>query len=148
MTTTMGSDRWSGGTEHDRFAVQEHHVLSPATDICVLTVQGDLDLLTVPLLDTAVRTVLAATPATTHLVVDVAQVRFVSCAGLRWLLDAPDLGRLAGSQQLHLSGLSNRVVARPLELIALSDLLHARSAGGVPAHVHPDLARALNALAA
>lgn len=156
MTTTILSDHphnhshshtAEGHTEQSRFAVREHHVLDSAADICVLTVHGEIDLATVPLLDAAVRAQLAATPTTTHLIVDVTQVRFLSCAGLRWILDAPDLAQLTGSQ-LHLSGLVNRVVARPLQLTDLGGLLEVHPALGGLFHLHPTLTHALNALAA
>lgn len=75
---------------------------------------------------------------------DVAQIRFVSCAGLRWLLDTPALSQVKRSQ-VHLAGMSNRAVARPLELITLG-LLHAPCASrGL--RVHPNLVQALRTLA-
>lgn len=65
MNTTTASGRSSTCAESCGVAVREQHVLSSAIDICILTVQGEIDLMTLPLLDTAVRKLLAAIPATT-----------------------------------------------------------------------------------
>lgn len=147
MTTTILSDHSDHHAHADRFAVRERRVLGAAADLCVLTVHGEIDVATVPLLDAAVRAQLATSRLTTHLIVDVTQVRFLSCAGLRWLLDAPDLAQLAGAQ-LHLCGLASRAVARPLLLTEMDGFLEVHRAPGGLFHVHPTLAHALNALAA
>lgn len=143
---STGSSPPVGNAGDEPFALQVHHVLHPSVDICILTVHGDLDLATVPLLDAAVRKHLTTLPAATQVIVDVGQLRFLSCAGLSWLLNVPDLAQLRGVQ-LHLSGLANRAIARPLELTELGGLLRAHPASGGLFHVYPSLAHALNAVA-
>ncbi|MGI8815686.1 MAG: STAS domain-containing protein [Pseudonocardia sp.] len=106
----------------------------PTQVFCVLALDGEVDLLTAPLFDDAVREQLAASPG--HLIVDLTQVRFMGASGLRCLLEARDLAQLRGSQ-LHLAGLANRAVARPLQICALLGLFD----------THSSLAEALNTLA-
>lgn len=56
----------------------------PAHDVCVVTVAGELDMVTTPLLEACLRNQLRTTPR--HLVVDLQQVRFLSSSGLNCLL--------------------------------------------------------------
>ncbi len=136
--------------------VSVHHL---SADICVLAVDGEVDLGTAGQLAAAVRIQLAApgprtaatdttwkhaiwTSATSvdatgaHLIVDLQQVRFLGCAGLSCLLDALDLAALHATA-LHLTGLVNPAIARPLDLTGL----RARFS------THPTLANALTTLA-
>ena len=89
----------------------------PAVGICVVVVDGELDLLTVPLLEQRLRDQLVAGPA--HLILDLESVRFLGCSGLSCLLRARKLVQANGSQ-LHLCGLITRVVERA---VASSGLL-------------------------
>ncbi len=116
----------------DLFGVSSYH---PSADICVVAVDGEIDLLSAPLLDVALCEQLAGAPP--HLIVDLQRVRFISARALSSLLDARDLARRGGSI-LHLSGLANRTVARPLQLCDLLGLFDA----------HPTLAHALGTLGA
>lgn len=110
-------------------------VQHPSAGICVVTVDGELDMLTTPLLDTCLREQLAVAPA--HLVLDLAPVRFFSSTPLNCLLLVRELvGQLPGTQ-LHLAGVAARVVARPLQVTGLMELFDA----------YPTLADALAALA-
>jgi anti-sigma B factor antagonist len=91
----------------------------PAVGICVLVVAGELDLLTVPLLEQRLREQLVAEPA--HLILDLESVRFLGCSGLSCLLDARELAGASGSQ-LHLAGLITRVIARAVGITGLVGL--------------------------
>ena len=51
-----------------------HH---PAAGICMVAVDGELDMLTAPVLDSCLRQQLAATPR--HLIVDLQLLRFLGC---------------------------------------------------------------------
>jgi anti-sigma B factor antagonist len=88
----------------------------PAVGICVVTVQGELDLLTAPLLEQRVREQLAAAP--THLILDLEPVRFLGSSGLNCLLRARELAGINGVQ-LHLTGLITGIVARTVESTGL-----------------------------
>ncbi len=109
-------------------------VAHPGPGVCVVTVNGELDLLTAPLLDACVREQLAARPL--HLVLNLEPVRFLSARGLTCLQQARDLTQQAPGSQLHLTGLVTRVVARPLEITGLLELFG----------TYPTLAHALVAL--
>jgi anti-sigma B factor antagonist len=85
--------------------------------ICVVVVGGALDLLTAPLLEQRVREQLAAAPA--HLILDLESVGFLGCSGLSCLLLARELAEESSEWQLHLAGLINGAVARPLRLTGL-----------------------------
>ena len=91
----------------------------PAVGICVLVVEGELDLLTVPLLEQRLREQLVAKPA--HLILDLESVRFLGCSGLSCLLDARELVEASGSQ-LHLAGLITRVIERAVSITGLVGL--------------------------
>lgn len=92
-------------------------VLHPSVDMCVVTVEGELDMLTAPLLDSCIRQHLAAVPA--HLVLDLESVRFLDSKGLNCLLEARKLTQQTFETQLHVTGLVTLVVARPLEITGL-----------------------------
>lgn len=90
----------------------------PAHDVCVVTVAGELDMATAPLLEACLRNQLRTAPR--HLVVDLQQVRFLSSSGLNCLLSIRDSAQTA-TTQLHLAGLVSRPVARPLQVSQLMD---------------------------
>jgi anti-anti-sigma factor len=90
----------------------------PAHDVCVVTVNGELDMVTTPLLEACLRNQLGTTPR--HLVVDLQQVQFLSSSGLNCLLSIRD-SALTTTTQLHLAGLVIRPVARLLQVSQLMD---------------------------
>lgn len=91
----------------------------PLVGITVVVVDGELDLLTAPLLEQYLRDQLIARPA--HLILDLESVRFLGASGLSCLLSARELVKASGSQ-LHLAGLITSVVQRPVETTGLLDL--------------------------
>jgi anti-sigma B factor antagonist len=91
----------------------------PAVGITVVVVDGELDLLTAPLLEQCLREQLVAGPA--HLIVDLESVRFLGASGLSCLLGARELVGAHGSQ-LHLAGLITSVVQRAVETTGLLGL--------------------------
>ena len=92
-------------------------VQHPAVGVCVVTVDGELDMLSAPLLEACVREQLAAVP--THLILDLEPVRFLGSSGLNCLLQARELAQQTTGVQLHLAGLVTRAVARSLEVTGL-----------------------------
>jgi anti-sigma B factor antagonist len=107
-------DRPAGYTPQRQWGLSvQHH---PAVAICAVVVEGELDLLTAPLLERSVREQLLAAPA--HLILDLESVCFVGSSGLTCLLTARELAQTSGVQ-LHLAGLITRVVARPVEITGL-----------------------------
>jgi anti-sigma B factor antagonist len=106
----------------------------PANGVCVLAVNGELDVLTAPLLGACLREQVAAAPA--HLIVDLQMVRFLGSSGLGCLLDARELIQRVPGMQLHIAGLVTRAVARPLETTGLRDHFD----------TYPTVAEALTAL--
>jgi anti-sigma B factor antagonist len=88
----------------------------PAVGIGVVVVDGELDVLTAPLLEQRVRDQLVAGPA--HLILDLESVRFLGCSGLSCLLGARKLVQASGSQ-LHLCGLITRGVERAVGISGL-----------------------------
>lgn len=109
-----------------------HH---PTAGICVVTVDGQLDTLSAPVLDDCIRDQLAATPE--HLILDLQPVRFLASDGLTCLLRAQHFAQQTPKSQLRLAGLVTRTVARALELTGLLDLFD----------TYPTLADALAGLA-
>jgi anti-sigma B factor antagonist len=91
----------------------------PLVGITVVRVDGELDLLTAPLLERCMRDQLVARPA--HLILDLEPVRFLGASGLSCLLDARKLVRVSGSQ-LHLTGLITSVVQRAVKATGLLGL--------------------------
>jgi anti-anti-sigma factor len=92
---------------------------NPATGVCVITVEGELDLLTTPLLDACLRQQLATEPS--HLIIDLQPLRFLGSTGLNCLIEARGLTQTTRTR-LHLAGLISRVVARPLRITELTAL--------------------------
>lgn len=107
----------------------------PVAGVCVVAVDGELDMLTASLLDACIREQLAAAP--THLILDLQPVRFLGSSGLHCLLQARELAQQIPGTQLHLTGLVNRAVVRPLKVAALLELFD----------TYPSLTDALAALA-
>lgn len=91
----------------------------PCVGICVVVAEGEVDLLTAPLLEQRLREQLVAGPA--HLVLDLESVSFVACGGLSCLLGARELAQ-AGGSQLHLAGLTSHVVQRAVKITGLLGL--------------------------
>jgi anti-sigma B factor antagonist len=77
----------------------------PDVGITVVVVDGELDLLTAPLLKKCLRDQLVAGPA--HLILDLESVRFPGASGLSGLLRARELVGASGSQ-LHVIDLADR----------------------------------------
>lgn len=107
------ADGWELCTPDDLLMLT---VVHPAVGVCVVTVDGELDTLSAPLLDACVGDQLTASP--THLILDLQPVCFLGSKGLSSLLSARELAQTTGTQ-LHLAGLVNRVVARPLQVTQL-----------------------------
>ena len=88
---TMSGIKWSG----DEFTLSDLaqpltlSVGNPATGVCVITVEGGLDMLTTPLLDACLRQQLATNPA--HLIIDLQPLRFLGSTWLNCLLQAREL---------------------------------------------------------
>jgi len=101
----------------------------------VVTVDGELDMLTAPLLDACIRQQFAAVP--THLILDLQPVRFLGSSGLSCLVQARELARQTSATRLHVAGLITRTVARPLKITALMEMFD----------THPTVTDALAALA-
>jgi anti-sigma B factor antagonist len=94
-------------------------VRHPDPGVCVVRVNGDLDLLTAPLLDACLREQLSH--ALPHLVVDLEGVTFLGASGLSSLLAARELAETTGVV-LHLAGLVKKVVERSLTVSSLLPL--------------------------
>jgi anti-anti-sigma factor len=95
-------------------------VQHPTTGICLVTVAGELDMLTAPLLQACVGDQLATSPQ--HLLVDLQPVRFFGLHGLNCLLRARELACRSQGTQLHLAGLTNPVVGRLLKITGTGGL--------------------------
>jgi anti-sigma B factor antagonist len=108
-------------------------VQHPAVGVCAVTVDGELDMVTAPLLEACLREQLATDP--THLIVDLQPVGFMASNGLNCLIRIHELAQITGAQ-LHLAGLVTRAVARPLQVTQLLEVFN----------TYPTLAHALSAL--
>jgi anti-sigma B factor antagonist len=84
----------------------------------VVAVVGELDMLTASLLEACLREQLADVPA--HLILDLEAVRFLGASGLSCLLRVHEHAQQGGGTQLHLAGLVTRVVARSLQVTAVT----------------------------
>jgi anti-anti-sigma factor len=93
----------------------------PRDDVVLVEIRGDLDQHTVPRAREFLSVV--TTTATCHLVVDLADVRFLDPSGLALLISAEGgTGGIHGS--LHLLGVvGNHPVERPLTMVGLTDNL-------------------------
>lgn len=97
-------------------------VRHPVVGVCVVVVDGEVDMLTAPLLDACVGEQLAAVPR--HLILDLEAVRFLGTSGLDCLVQARERAEQATGMHLHLAGLVTRVVARSLEVTGLVELFN------------------------
>lgn len=91
----------------------------PTGEVCVVTVGGELDMLTAPTLEACLGEQLSTAPH--HLVVDLQRVSFLDSKGLNCLLRAREATQTT-TTQLHLAGLVTRAVARPLEVSQLLEV--------------------------
>jgi anti-sigma B factor antagonist len=91
----------------------------PTIGVCVVTVDGELDMLTAPMLEACLGEQLSTAPH--HLVVDLQRVSFLDSKGLNCLLRAREATQTT-TTQLHLAGLVTRAVARPLEVSQLLEV--------------------------
>jgi anti-sigma B factor antagonist len=105
----------------------------PAIGVCVVTVDGELDMFTAPLLEAYLREQLCTNPS--HLIVDLQPVCFLGSSGLNCLMRARE-GAQTTATQLHLAGLVTRAVARPLQVSQLLELFN----------TYPTLTHALTAI--
>jgi len=115
----------------------ELSVSYPVPTVCVVEVEGELDMLTAPVLADCVRDQLTTGPV--QVVIDLEAVTFLGSAGLATLLECSRwLESAEPSSTLHLSGTHRRNIHRPLELVGLLPLFN----------VHATLAEALSELGA
>lgn len=91
----------------------------PASGVCVVTVEGELDMLTAPMLARCLQEQLSSDLS--HLVLDLQRVSFLDSKGLNCLVQAQQATQLTGTQ-LHLAGLITRAVGRPLQVSQLLEL--------------------------
>jgi anti-sigma B factor antagonist len=105
----------------------------PANGVCVITVDGELDMFTAPLLEACLREQLCTNPR--HLIVDLQPVCFLASHGLNCLLQARENARTTATQ-LYLAGLVTHAVARPLQVSQLLELFN----------TYPTLTHALTAI--
>ncbi len=119
MTTVPDPARWEANqlasSPQPAWKLSVRHY--PAAGICAVVVEGELDLLTAPLLEQCFRQQLHAAPA--HLIVDLESVRFVGSSGLNCLVRARQLIQAKG-MRLHLAGLSSQAVAVPMTITGLA----------------------------
>jgi anti-sigma B factor antagonist len=104
-------------------------VIRPRPDAAVLAVRGELDTLTAPELDAALRDLLTEPDPT--LVVDLSGITFLASSGLAVLIQAAHRAE-DSSRTLHLV-VTSRAVLRPLELTGSDQLftLHAELAAAL-----------------
>ena len=113
--TPLGSVALPAPTRLLGLSVQHY----PLVGITVMVVDGELDLLTAPVVEQYLRDQLVAQPA--HLILDLESVRFLGASGLSCLLGARELVGARGSQ-LHLAGLITSVVQRAVKATGLLGL--------------------------
>lgn len=102
----------------------ELSVRRPVRDLCVVRVAGELDMLTAPVLEGRLGEVLRGAPR--FLVLDLEPLGFIGSRGLGALLEARALAASVGTD-LHLAGLSNRVVDRVLQMTQLVRIFQTHS---------------------
>lgn len=96
----------------------------PALGVCLVTVDGELDMFTAPLLEACLGEQLCTNPS--HLIVDLQPVSFLGSSGLNCLLQVRESAQNTATQ-LHLAGLVTRAVARPLQVSQLLELFRTHS---------------------
>lgn len=92
----------------------------PEPGLYIVCITGELDMLTVPVVEERLRALFDAPPE--HLIVNLERLEFLGSNGLTILLALRERAARAGTQ-MHLAGLVNRLVARPLEITNLTSLL-------------------------
>ncbi|MGH3549565.1 MAG: STAS domain-containing protein [Pseudonocardiaceae bacterium] len=97
-------------------------VVHPSGEALVVTVAGEVDVLTVGRLRAAVAAGFDELPDGATLVIDLTAVTFLGSAGLRALVDTTRAGRRR-CEPLHIVVDHARPVIRPIELAGLDDLL-------------------------
>ncbi len=117
---SVGDGSSEGSARYTPAALLGLTVQRPTVGVCVVTVDGELDMLTAPLLSACVCEQLATSPK--HLVLDLEPVRFLGSSGLTCLLQARELAFTTPGSHLHLAGLATRVLARPLKITGLLGL--------------------------
>ncbi|MGH3914507.1 MAG: STAS domain-containing protein [Pseudonocardiaceae bacterium] len=85
-------------------------------DIVLCVVNGEIDLLTEPILREKLTEAIAGTPR--HLVIDLCHVQFMGSTGLTLLMEFRATQRATGRQLAIVVG-DNRVVTRPLQVTGL-----------------------------
>jgi anti-sigma B factor antagonist len=93
-------------------------IAQPRPDRALLTVRGELDTLTAPELDAALRELVAGSSG--RLVVDLSGVTFLASSGLAVLIQAAQRAE-DGGRRLHLV-VTSRAVLRPLEVTGSDQL--------------------------
>lgn len=128
MSTTHEPESRRQPAVHDRHlrllpavrSLLELSVRHLAPLVCVVRVEGELDMLTAPLLDACLRTQLSH--GLPHLVVDLQGVNYLGPTGLFSLLRAHELTRRA-RVGFYLVGLTTRATGRSLAVTALLPML-------------------------
>jgi anti-sigma B factor antagonist len=92
---------------------------NPGPGVVVLAPSGDLDMLTVPALHDQLRTDLRQHR---HIIVDLSDILFLGSAGIQVLLEA-HLAALEVGASLHVTGAGNPVVARPLHITTVDEII-------------------------
>lgn len=90
-----------------------------SAEITILRAVGDIDMMTTP--DIHARLV-AAVAQYRHVVLDFAAVQFFGSAGLKLLVDVDRIARANGSA-LHVAGVQQASVLRPIQLSGIDTLL-------------------------
>jgi len=103
----------------------------PATDCVVLTVSGEIDIITAPDFEKAIARVLATSPA--HLVLDLSEVSFFGSLGLATLIRTADA---VARRPVRLTLIAGRLALRTMELTKTVDLFTLRDS--VEAALRPD----------
>lgn len=116
---SLAADRTSDVTAQVVAApVIDVRVRFPVHGVCVLDVDGDVDMLTAPVLDSMVTTQVVSRPRS--LILDLRDVGFMSSAGLASLVAARDAAREAGIRfRLVCTG---QPVLRPMTVTGLTDM--------------------------
>jgi anti-sigma B factor antagonist len=96
--------------------------LSRRGDVAVVTVAGDIDLATAPVLQSAIIDAMAHAPCA--LVIDLSLVDFLGSTGLRILVQAQNSVRAAGRFAVVVDG---PTTSRPIQLMGLGEMLAMRS---------------------
>jgi anti-anti-sigma factor len=85
----------------------------PEPGLCILSITGELDVVAIPGLEKPLQSLFDAWPEI--LIVDLERLEFLGTTGLTILLQLRERAGRAGTR-MHVAGLANRVVARPLQI--------------------------------